>query len=125
MNKVLKQVCKYKLNKDHKIKAFNFCLLKIICHTIQIFLYFTAKDRLFFDFLEIWQSHGSVQEVFDLILDFIQSCSHAISFIKSIKEKMLFKSLDDKMVAEIESERNTWRLIYALYQVGLLYVFVF
>ncbi|KAK6618853.1 hypothetical protein RUM43_013244 [Polyplax serrata] len=78
----------------------------------------TAKDRLFFDFLEIWQNHGSDQEVFESILDFVQSCSNTVNLIKNGRDNILLKSavFDDKVVAEIESERNTWRLIYALYQ---------
>lgn len=70
--------------------------------------------------MEIWQNHGSDQEVFESILDFVQSCSNTVNLIKNGRDNILLKSavFDDKVVAEIESERNTWRLIYALYQVS-------
>ncbi|EEB10806.1 Nuclear pore complex protein Nup107, putative [Pediculus humanus corporis] len=77
-----------------------------------------AKDRLFFDFLEIWQTHGSIREVFESILDFVQCCSHTVTSIKNVWNQNLTKPgfFDEKILTEIESERNTWRLIYALYQ---------
>lgn len=74
--------------------------------------------------MEIWQNYGTVQEVFESVLDFVQSCSHTINVLKVTRDKTLIKTgfLDDKAVAEIESERNTWRLIYALYQVCATFV---
>lgn len=68
--------------------------------------------------MESWQSHSSEQEVFDTLLDFVQSCSNTLELIRTAEERTLAKisPSEDKKLAEIESERNTWRLIYALYQ---------
>lgn len=68
--------------------------------------------------MEAWQSHTSEQEVFGTLLDFVQSCTNTLDLIKNAEERTLAKisPSEDKKLAEIESERNTWRLIYALYQ---------
>lgn len=81
--------------------------------------FFPGQDRLYFDFLEAWQSHSSEQEIFDIILEFVQSCSSTLDLVKNSDERALAKLTlnEDKKLSEIESERNTWRLIYALYQV--------
>ncbi|KAJ1525276.1 hypothetical protein ONE63_010099 [Megalurothrips usitatus] len=74
-----------------------------------------AWDRLHLQFLESFLTHGSEQEVFDIVGDFIQNCSDTLEVLQDECAKGS-RTLEQKDVAWLRNERNTWRLIYCLYQ---------
>ncbi|XP_011298381.1 nuclear pore complex protein Nup107 [Fopius arisanus] len=74
-----------------------------------------ANSKLFQEFLEIVQSHASELQIFDTIADFIQICSDTLDIMRGMQSKVNDAELSDEETS-LENERNTWRLIYCLYQ---------
>ncbi|XP_075228715.1 nuclear pore complex protein Nup107 [Lycorma delicatula] len=74
-----------------------------------------GSDRLYRDFLEsafFSDVHGLSGQVFDIVADFIQNCVNLLS----LKYNPDSDNIIDPDIVWLENERNTWRLVYALYQ---------
>lgn len=83
----------------------------------------SAQDGLFGEFMEAWQRGSSnEQDVFSSVLDFIQCCSDSLHLIRNSEDRALARlsPIDEKRILEIEAERNTWKLIYSIYQVPVI-----
>ncbi|KAJ9583309.1 hypothetical protein L9F63_022326, partial [Diploptera punctata] len=82
-----------------------------------IYLRNFATDKLYVEFLESLQAHGSEQQVFEIVSDYIQTCTDSLQIIHDVEGKLAPKSA---FIFEqgkwLENERNTWRLVYCLYQ---------
>lgn len=74
-----------------------------------------AKAKLYYDFLQSVQAHFSEAQVFDTIADFIQNCTDTLDIMRSMQSKVENTEIAEEEIS-LESERNTWRLIYCLYQ---------
>lgn len=74
-----------------------------------------AKAKLYYDFLQSVQAHFSEAQIFDTIADFIQNCSDTLDIMRGMQSKVENTEIA-KEETSLESERNTWRLIYCLYQ---------
>jgi hypothetical protein len=53
--------------------------------------YSVAVDKLYVEFLESLQSHGTEQQVFDIVADFIQTCSDRLDLLRDIERKVTQK----------------------------------
>jgi hypothetical protein len=51
-------------------------------------LHFVAADKLYVEFLESLQSHGTEQQVFDTVADFIQTCSDRLDLLRDMERKI-------------------------------------
>jgi hypothetical protein len=49
---------------------------------------FVAADKLYVEFLESLQSHGTEQQVFDTVADFIQTCSDRLDLLRDMERKI-------------------------------------
>ena len=49
---------------------------------------FTATDRLYVEFLESLQAHGTEQQVFEVIADYIQTCSDTLQIFHDVEDKL-------------------------------------
>ncbi|XP_071554168.1 nuclear pore complex protein Nup107-like [Temnothorax nylanderi] len=74
-----------------------------------------AKAKLYYDFLQSVQAHFSEAQVFDTIADFIQNCTDTLDIMRGMQSKVENTEVAEEETS-LESERNTWRLIYCLYQ---------
>ncbi|KAL6266620.1 hypothetical protein P5V15_003465 [Pogonomyrmex californicus] len=74
-----------------------------------------AKAKLYYDFLQSVQVHFSEAQVFDTIADFIQNCTDTLDIMRGMQSKVENTEIAEEELS-LESERNTWRLIYCLYQ---------
>ncbi|KAK3932188.1 Nuclear pore complex protein Nup107 [Frankliniella fusca] len=70
-------------------------------------------DRLHIQFLESFLTHGSEQQVFEIVGDFIQNCTDTLEVLQ---EECARKGIDQKDLVWLRNERNTWGLLYCLYQ---------
>lgn len=64
-------------------------------------------DSLFYQFLDIVEAFSSQEQVFDMINSFVNGCGDALEITGNLRK-------NEKMW--LEAEKNTWRLIYALYE---------
>ncbi|XP_070164902.1 LOW QUALITY PROTEIN: nuclear pore complex protein Nup107 [Polyergus mexicanus] len=74
-----------------------------------------AKAKLYYDFLQSMQAHFSETQIFDTIADFIQNCADTLDIMRDMQSKVENMEIAQEEIS-LESERNTWRLIYCLYQ---------
>ncbi|XP_034939545.1 nuclear pore complex protein Nup107 [Chelonus insularis] len=74
-----------------------------------------TASKLYQEFLEIVQVNFSEIQVFDAIADFIQSCTDTLSVMRSMQAKVDNSELSEEEIS-LQNERNTWRLVYCLYQ---------
>ncbi|KRT85638.1 hypothetical protein AMK59_1849, partial [Oryctes borbonicus] len=74
-----------------------------------------AVNSLYIEFLEVMQTHMNSQAVLDMVRDLACCCSDTLSVIKTLKSKIAFSQVDTEE-DWLENERNTWRLLFALYQ---------
>ncbi|CAK9799994.1 Nuclear pore complex protein Nup107 [Anthophora plagiata] len=72
-------------------------------------------SKLYYDFLHSIQINFSEAQVFDTVADFIQNCSDTLDIMRGMQSKVEIKEISEEEVS-LENERNTWRLIYCLYQ---------
>ncbi|XP_008546727.1 nuclear pore complex protein Nup107 [Microplitis demolitor] len=74
-----------------------------------------VASNLYQEFLEIVQSHSSEPQVFDTISDFIQNCTNALEVMRDMQSKVENTELCEEEI-NLTNERNTWRLLFCLYQ---------
>ncbi|KAK2587811.1 hypothetical protein KPH14_003913 [Odynerus spinipes] len=74
-----------------------------------------ANTKLYYDFLQCVQAHLSELQVFDTIADFIQSCTDTLEMMRGMQAKVENTAISSEEIS-LENERNTWRLVYCLYQ---------
>lgn len=74
-----------------------------------------VSSKLYTEFLEIIQSHSTEPEIFDTIADFIQNCNDTVAMMREMQAKVNITEQSGEQIS-LENERNTWRLIYCLYQ---------
>ncbi|XP_054005654.1 nuclear pore complex protein Nup107 [Hylaeus anthracinus] len=72
-------------------------------------------SKLYYDFLHSIQMNFSETQVFDTVADFIQNCSDTLDIMRGMQLKVESKEVSEEEIS-LENERNTWRLIYCLYQ---------
>ncbi|OAD62237.1 hypothetical protein WN48_06878 [Eufriesea mexicana] len=72
-------------------------------------------NKLYYDFLHSIQMNVSETQVFDTIADFIQNCTDTLDIMRGMQSKVETTEISDEEIS-LENERNTWRLIYCLYQ---------
>ncbi|CAH1154193.1 unnamed protein product [Phaedon cochleariae] len=78
----------------------------------------TAVDSLYTEFFEVLQTHSGGQDILEVVTDLARCCSDALKVIQSLKCKVAVSHLDEEIC--LEKERNTWRLLFILYQDRLL-----
>ncbi|XP_017799251.1 PREDICTED: nuclear pore complex protein Nup107 [Habropoda laboriosa] len=71
--------------------------------------------KLYYDFLHSIQINFSETQVFDTIADFIQNCTDTLDIMRGMQSKVETNEISEEEIS-LENERNTWRLIYCLYQ---------
>ncbi|XP_001602744.1 nuclear pore complex protein Nup107 [Nasonia vitripennis] len=74
-----------------------------------------AHLKLHYDFLESLQAHVSKLQIFDTVATFIQNCTDTLELMRGMKAKVETSELSPEEIS-LENERNTWRLVYCLYQ---------
>ncbi|KAL7307217.1 hypothetical protein TKK_0000940 [Trichogramma kaykai] len=74
-----------------------------------------VHSKLLYDFLESAQARNSELQVFETVADFIQNCTETLESMREIKSKVETTELTPEEIS-LENERNTWRLVYCLYQ---------
>ncbi|XP_033322912.2 nuclear pore complex protein Nup107 [Megalopta genalis] len=72
-------------------------------------------SKLYYDFLHSIQMNFSETQVFDIIADFIQNCTDTLDIMRGMQAKVETAEASEEEIA-LENERNTWRLVYCLYQ---------
>ncbi|KAK9293476.1 hypothetical protein QLX08_011597 [Tetragonisca angustula] len=72
-------------------------------------------SKLFYDFLHTMQVNYSEAQVFDTIADFIQNCTDTLDIMRGMQSKVETTEISEEEIS-LENERNTWRLVYCLYQ---------
>ncbi|XP_050509495.1 nuclear pore complex protein Nup107 [Diabrotica virgifera virgifera] len=78
----------------------------------------TALDSLYTEFFEILTSHSGGFDILEVVTDLARCCSDALKVIQSLKSKVAVSQLEEEI--SLEKERNTWRLLFILYQDRLL-----
>ncbi|KAK7861733.1 hypothetical protein R5R35_008705 [Gryllus longicercus] len=73
-------------------------------------------DELFVDFQQSLQTHKSEHQIFETVRDFIENCSNVLQLLADIGHKISGKSKVLEKMKWLINERETWRLIYALYK---------
>lgn len=71
--------------------------------------------KLFHEFLESMQAHTSAPQIFQTVADFIQTCTDTLEIMRGMQSKVENVQISDEEI-NLENERNTWRLVYCLYQ---------
>ncbi|KAF2900316.1 hypothetical protein ILUMI_05870 [Ignelater luminosus] len=74
----------------------------------------STANSLYNEFYETLQAHSDGHEVFEIISDLARCCSDALQVIQGLKTKV--SKEDDAEYAWLENEKNTWRLLFVLYQ---------
>ncbi|KAK5644650.1 hypothetical protein RI129_005950 [Pyrocoelia pectoralis] len=74
----------------------------------------TTVNRLYLEFYETLQSCMNSHDIFDVVTDLARCCTDALQVIKSLKSKSSIQYIDEDIW--LEKERNTWRLLFVLYQ---------
>ncbi|KAJ4431491.1 hypothetical protein ANN_20089 [Periplaneta americana] len=78
---------------------------------------YDVTNKLYVEFLESLQSHGTERQVFDTVADFIQNCTDTLEVLRNMERKMAQRiHLLPQSEDWLQEERNTWRLVYCLYQ---------
>ncbi|XP_029042532.1 nuclear pore complex protein Nup107 [Osmia bicornis bicornis] len=72
-------------------------------------------SKLYYDFLHSIQMNFSETQIFDTIADFIQNCSDTLDIMRGMQSKVETNEVSEEEIS-LQNERNTWRLIYCLYQ---------
>jgi hypothetical protein len=67
------------------------CKLSLILIYNDIMFHFVAVDKLYVEFLESLQTHGTEQQVFDTVADFIQTCSNKLDLLRDMERKVFQK----------------------------------
>ncbi|CAH0555792.1 unnamed protein product [Brassicogethes aeneus] len=73
-----------------------------------------ALDSLYTEFFEVLQSHSGGHDILEVVSDLGRCTSDALKIVEGLKSKVSVSSLDTEKW--LENERNTWRLIFILYQ---------
>ncbi|XP_076668164.1 nuclear pore complex protein Nup107 [Andrena cerasifolii] len=74
-----------------------------------------VMSKLYYDFLHSIQMNFSQAQVFDTVADFIQNCTDTLDIMRGMQSKVEISDVSKEEIS-LENERNTWRLIYCLYQ---------
>lgn len=77
-----------------------------------------AYNSLYTEFLEVIQARSSVPHIFETISDLARCCADTLHVARTLKSKVKGHLVDDEKW--LINERNTWRLIYCLYQNRLI-----
>nr|XP_023016171.1 nuclear pore complex protein Nup107 [Leptinotarsa decemlineata] len=77
----------------------------------------TTIDRLYLEFFEVLQTHSG-HNILEIVTDLSRCCGDALNVIQSLKSKIAVSQLEEE--TSLEQERNTWRLLFILYQDRLL-----
>ena len=72
-------------------------------------------SKLYYDFLHSIQMNFSETQIFDTVADFIQNCSDTLDIMRGMQSKVETNEVSEEEIS-LQNERNTWRLIYCLYQ---------
>lgn len=96
----------------------------------------TTLDSLYTEFFEVLQTHSGWykflnnvfyllclfiaggHDILDIITDLARCCSDALKVILSLRSKVAVNKIEEEIC--LEKERNTWRLLFILYQDRLI-----
>lgn len=78
----------------------------------------TTLDSLYMEFFEVLQSHSGGHDILDILANLSRCCADALKVVQGMKEKVVVSEIEEEKW--LENERNTWRLLYILYQDRLL-----
>lgn len=71
-------------------------------------------DNLYTEFADIMQGCSGGHEILEITEDLARCCNDALAVIRSLKAKVATGDLSEEKW--LENERNSWRLLYVLYQ---------
>ncbi|XP_018573204.1 nuclear pore complex protein Nup107 [Anoplophora glabripennis] len=74
----------------------------------------TTIDNLFSEFYSVLQSHSGSHSILDVISDLARCCSDVLKIVQGLRSKVATLSIEEEIW--LEEERNTWRLLFILYQ---------
>lgn len=80
-----------------------FCALSLILILNDFIFHSVAVDKLHVEFLESLQSHGTEQQVFDIVIDFIQTCSDRLDLLRDMERKVSQKVVQLSHVSPVIS----------------------
>ncbi|CAG9860633.1 unnamed protein product [Phyllotreta striolata] len=75
-------------------------------------------DSLYTEFFEVLSTHSGEFAILDIVTDLARCCSDALEIIRSLKSKVAVSRIEEEI--SLEKERNTWRLLFVLYQDRLM-----
>ncbi|KAG5892251.1 hypothetical protein JTB14_014621 [Gonioctena quinquepunctata] len=78
----------------------------------------TTIESLHLEFFEVLQTHSGGHDALEIVTDLSRCCGDALKVIQSLKAKVAVSQLEEETC--LEQERNTWRLLFILYQDRLL-----
>lgn len=71
----------------------------------------SALDSLYMEFFEIYQSHTG--DILEIVGELARCCSDALKVVQSLKSTVSVDEIEEEIW--LENERNTWRLVYILF----------
>ncbi|KAK9876612.1 hypothetical protein WA026_013990 [Henosepilachna vigintioctopunctata] len=74
----------------------------------------STMDSLYIEFFEILQNYSGGHDILEVVTDLARCCSDAVSVIQGLKSKVSLSFVSEE--EQLIQERNTWRLIFILYQ---------
>ncbi|XP_060529410.1 nuclear pore complex protein Nup107 [Cylas formicarius] len=74
----------------------------------------TTVDSLYTEFFEILQGTLGSNDVLEVVSELGKCCSDSLNVLRSMKEKVAIMNVDEE--EWLEKERDTWRLMFILYQ---------
>ncbi|ENN75270.1 hypothetical protein D910_02376 [Dendroctonus ponderosae] len=74
----------------------------------------TAVDSLYVEYFEVLQGQTESRDALEMLSELARCCSDALKIVRSLKSKVAIKTVDEELW--LEKERDTWRLLYILFQ---------
>lgn len=62
----------------------------------------------------VFSFKGGDEDILEVVTDLARCCSDALKVIQGLKSKVAVSQLEEEVC--LEKERNTWRLLFSLYQ---------
>lgn len=78
----------------------------------------STVDSLFVEFFEIMQGQTGSQDSLEIVSELARCCADALKVVRGLKSKVASNSEQEEKW--LEEERDTWRLIFILFQDRLI-----
>ncbi|CAG9773100.1 unnamed protein product [Ceutorhynchus assimilis] len=78
----------------------------------------STVDRLYIEFFEVLQGQSEAQDSLETLAELARCCSDALNVLKGLKSQVAVGALEEEKW--LEKERDTWRLLFILYQDRLM-----